>query len=317
MSWSSAQDAGVRAPTLGDGPNTGAALRAIREFYGLDLEALTQTTRVRRAYLQAIEDMRLDHLPSRPFTLGYVRAYAAALGLDADQAVARFRYDAPADDQTLRAPVGVAKERDPRLALIAVCGAVVGGGILLWNIAQHAVKMNAPPPAIVAESSVAQARPAAPPQGPVTLGAPLPAPPESTTPKPYVTPGLESAMSNANAVAASAAGDIGDDEATAAGLEQAAPLGSPFTPKGTVFGVTPAQAVVILQARKAASLTIHGADGSVYFARLLSAGQAYRAPMVKGLMIEVSEPDAFDVFVANQLRGSLPTTQVPITRLTQ
>ena len=57
-------------PTLNTGPDVGAALKAAREFRGLNLQDLADSTRIRRSYLAAIEDMRLDELPSRPFTVG-------------------------------------------------------------------------------------------------------------------------------------------------------------------------------------------------------------------------------------------------------
>ncbi|MET0295076.1 MAG: helix-turn-helix domain-containing protein, partial [Phenylobacterium sp.] len=95
------------APSLQSGADIGQALRSIREFRKLSLEAVADTTRVRRAYLQAIEEMQLDKLPSRPFTIGYIRAYASALGLDGEAAVERFKAEEPVLDEPLREPVGV------------------------------------------------------------------------------------------------------------------------------------------------------------------------------------------------------------------
>jgi cytoskeletal protein RodZ len=66
-------------------------LRAAREAQGRTLPQLAEATRVRRAYLQAIEDMRPDLLPSRPFAVGYAKAYARALGLDAEDLAERLR----------------------------------------------------------------------------------------------------------------------------------------------------------------------------------------------------------------------------------
>ena len=83
------------APSLQSGADIGQALKALREFRKLSLEAVADTTRVRRAYLQAIEEMQLDKLPSRPFTIGYIRAYAEALGADAEAAVERFKAEEP------------------------------------------------------------------------------------------------------------------------------------------------------------------------------------------------------------------------------
>ena len=73
---------------------------------------------------------------------------------------------------------------------------------------------------------------------------------------------------------------------------------------------------MILQALKPAFLVIKGADGSVYFARQLAEGEAYRAPLGAGLSVDVSEPDAFQVFAGGQSRGLLPEPLTPIARLT-
>ena len=316
LSWGSHPDRTVAAPGVGDGPNLGAALRAIREFRRIDLTELEKATRIRQQYLLAIENMRLDLLPSRPFTIGFVRAYAAALGVDPEQAVLRFRRDAPDKDEPLRAPLGVTREQDPRLAVVGVCCAIVVGCIVLWNVAQRAMMAAAPPKPTVAESSAVFAAARAL-QQPIKVGAPTPPPQEATTPKPYVTPGLEQQLSAANDTAASAAGEWTDAQATAAGIETAAPAGSPFMAKGQVFGAAPDQPSVILQARKPSPITIHSADGVVYFARLLAAGEAYRAPLVPGLTIEAAQPDDFDLYVGGVLKGPLTSAKVQATVLAQ
>ena len=82
----------------------GEALRAARESLGLEIEDIAQATRVRGAYIAALEAFELDALPSRPFAIGYLRAYARALGLEPDAVVARFMTEAPVvDDGSARA----------------------------------------------------------------------------------------------------------------------------------------------------------------------------------------------------------------------
>jgi cytoskeletal protein RodZ len=302
----------VQAPTLDDGEHIGVALQYIREFYGLSIEDLVRATRIRRHYLQSIEVLRLDQLPSRPFTIGYVRAYAVALGQDGERAVARFRHDAPDPNEPLRAPVGVRREGDPRLTLVAVSCVVVVGGILVWNLVERARSAGAPrPPAVAAAAAKTSAAPA-PQQGPVTLGAPLPPPQESTTPQPYVTPGLEGQMSDGDAVASGAAADM---QATAAGAEQALPVGAPFEAKGEVFGDPKLADAVILQARKPVSITLRRPDGSIAQARFLAEGQALRAPAVKGWMVEVPVPAALDVYVGGVLKGPLAVSPTSVADL--
>jgi len=299
------------SPGLDSAPTIGAALRAVREFHGLDLEDLSQATRIRRSYLTALEDMRLEDLPSRPFVIGYIRAYARVLRLDPEAAVAKFRQDAPEEDQGLRAPVGVRKERDPRLTLFVVAGLVVVLGVAAWNIVQHRVIDEAPKPVSsdVAQSAAKSAAlpPSAVNAGPVAINAPLPAPPESTTPAPYVTPGLPP-PSGAAAAPSNAAAAIPVSDPTAAPVA--------FVAKGAVYGAAAGQSVVILQANHSGLLVIHGADGTVYFGKELAAGEAYRVPQIAGLSVDVSDPADFDYFVGGVLKGVLPAAKAPVSRLT-
>ena len=300
-------------PTLDSGPTIGAALKAAREFRGLSLQDVADSTRIRRAYLAAIEEMRIEDLPSRPFTIGYVRAYARALGLEAEAAVTRFKSEEPATDDALREPVGVRRTGDRRLGFAIVAGALVIGAIVVWNLAQRGIQ-DAQEPAPAVAAAPEQVAPATGPQGPLALGAPLPAPVESTVPELYETPGLDVAAAaggSADAVIASNQARALNPEAVAAPTD----LPTTFKADGAVYGTAPQSAAVVLQARESAALIVRGAEGSVYFARQLAAGEAYGAPQMKGLVIDVSEPTAFQVFVGGQTRGLLSSTQTPVSRL--
>lgn len=305
-------------PDLNTGPDIGSALRAVRESRGLSLDELADATRVRRSYLAAIEDMRLETLPSRPFTIGYIRAYAKALGLDGEAAVERFRAERPDTDTGLRGPIGVQHESGPRMGLALGLGALILGAIILWNVAQRAMSEKTPQHEASNVTAARPApRPAATPAGPLALGAPLPAPTESTTPALYETPGLAAATAADGSVDSAAAPTAKPTEEAIA-LERAAitpTLPPAFVAAGPVYGAAPDASNVVLQARKPASLIVRGADGSVYFARQLSAGEAYRTPMLAGLVVDVSDPLAFQVFVAGQSKGLLPGSLTPVGKL--
>ncbi len=303
-------------PTLEAGPDVGAALKAAREFRGLNLQFLADTTRIRRSYLAAIEEMRLDELPSRPFTIGYIRAYAAALGLDGDAAVERFRREEPVPDTALRAPIGVTESKDPRLTLVVGAGMLVIAAIILWNVAQRAMTRDEPPPHTAPAAAMSKAKLAAP-SGPVSLGAPLPAPMESTTPTPYETPGLAAATAaGGSSDAVEAAKKAAAANPTPEPVLPAQPLPPTFIPKGAVYGAEPQASVVTLQALKGASLIVRGDGGAVYFARQLSTGEAYRVPNLKGLNLEVSDAAAFHVFVGGQSKGLMPAPTTSAAKLT-
>lgn len=300
-------------PTLDAGPDIGAALKAAREFRGLTLQDVADATRVRRSYLAAIEEMRLDELPSRPFTIGYIRAYAKALGLDGEVAVTRFKAEDPVLDEPLREPVGVRRSGDPRLGMIVLAGALVVAAIVAWNVAQRSMTEAAGPAALSPDAVSVDAPPptAAAPEGPLALGAPLPAPVESTTPTLYETPGLEAAA----AVDGSVDALLAAEPQPAEDPEVVENLPGVFLQQGAVYGAPAERAAVTLQARRSASLIVRGGDGSVYFARQLAAGEAYRAPALQGLVVDVSEPDAFQVFVAGRSKGLLPSTQASVSSL--
>ena len=289
-------DAPSPAP-LSLGHHVGQALKMVRLEKGLTLEQMAEETRVRRAYLAAIEDFALDVLPSRPFTIGYVKAYANALGLDGEAAVDRFRRDDPVREQGLRAPVGVAGDGDPRLAAIVFGGTLIFGAIILWNIAQRTISQQAPPKIETVQGDVLPTTIS----GPVKLGAPLPAPTESTTPPPYETPGMAAAMAEV--------GNLDNSDSS----RNPAILPNTFEPEGQVYGE--AGSSVMLQARKSASLVIRRPDGSALFARQLSVGEAYGAPLGIGLKVELVEGDVVQIFVNGISHGLLPKGQSAIATL--
>ena len=279
----------------------GAALRAAREAMGLSLDEISETTRVRVRHLEALEACRFDQLPSRPFTIGYVRAYAKALGLDADATAARFRTEHPSpDDDELRTPVGVRHERQSGRHnwIFGVAGVAVVA-VIGWNVAQHVMTAPAPKAAAVAPNhavALAQANTAV--GGPFSLQAPLPAPPEATTPTPYVTPvvGADGASTNAAAPAKPAE----------------PPPATPFVAQGTIYGKAAGASPLIIQAKKSISLEVRGPGGVVYFARQLSAGEAYRVPALPGLTAEVSNPQNAELYESGVSKGLFTQAQTPL-----
>jgi cytoskeleton protein RodZ len=80
-------------PAKGNGPAMGAfgdRLRREREMRGITLEEITESTKISRRHLEALEGEHFDQLPGGVFNKGFVRAYARFLGIDEDQAVADY-----------------------------------------------------------------------------------------------------------------------------------------------------------------------------------------------------------------------------------
>ncbi len=73
-----------RSPVVGA---FGDKLRKQREQRGLELDAISNTTKISSRMLRAIEEERFDLLPGGVFNKGFIRAYARQVGLDEEEAV--------------------------------------------------------------------------------------------------------------------------------------------------------------------------------------------------------------------------------------
>lgn len=68
----------------------GAQLKQAREQRGVGLDEIAQTTKIGTRFLRAMEADRYDQLPGGIFNKGFIRAYARAVGLDEEKAVAEY-----------------------------------------------------------------------------------------------------------------------------------------------------------------------------------------------------------------------------------
>ena len=134
------------------GDHVGAFLREARETTGRTVADVAQNLRIRRVYLEAIEDGRFDELPGATYAVGFVRSYAAYLRLDAPSLVARFKEEASGIQapQELEFPTPVPEGRFPGGLLVTVClllGAAAFGG-WYWYQSQNGIevaRVPAPP----------------------------------------------------------------------------------------------------------------------------------------------------------------------------
>jgi cytoskeletal protein RodZ len=78
-----------------DREHFGSFLRRQREARGITLAELSHATKIKEQILQLLEDAALESLPARVFVVGYVGAYARAVGADEDEAMARLKLHAP------------------------------------------------------------------------------------------------------------------------------------------------------------------------------------------------------------------------------
>jgi flagellar biosynthesis protein FlhG len=74
---------GPEAPSII--PSSGAELRDERQRRRMAIEAIAGKTKIRRAYLQAIEEERFGELPAAVFVRGFLKEYARCLGLPGEE----------------------------------------------------------------------------------------------------------------------------------------------------------------------------------------------------------------------------------------
>ncbi len=71
----------------------GERLRAARESQGISLSQAAAETRILQRYLVALEDGDYQNLPGDVYVRGFIRNYAAFLGLSADELIDLYRYE--------------------------------------------------------------------------------------------------------------------------------------------------------------------------------------------------------------------------------
>lgn len=94
----------------------GATLREARNRRKVDLSEVERATKIRPRYLRAMENEEWDILPGGAYTRGFIRTYAAYLGLDGERLADEYR--------RATAPAGV--ERAPRIEPVASSGRGIG-----------------------------------------------------------------------------------------------------------------------------------------------------------------------------------------------
>lgn len=149
------------------GGGIGALLRASRLRRGEEPEDIAATLRIRRVYIEAIEEDRFDDLPGHAYAVGFVRGYAEYLGLDGEDVVRRFKEDSSVPDQPaeLSFPSLIPQHGMPRGAVLMV-GVVVaalgyGGWYFLSTQDRFVAEVVTPVPSRLQPEAVQETAPAA------------------------------------------------------------------------------------------------------------------------------------------------------------
>ena len=95
----------------------GARLRYERERRQISLPSIAERTKIGLGLLQALERDDVSRWPGGIFRKSFVRSYAEAIGLNADEIVREFteRYPDPSETAAIEAPTATAaKSRGPK-----------------------------------------------------------------------------------------------------------------------------------------------------------------------------------------------------------
>ena len=84
----------------------GTHLREARQRHGVTLRQIADSTKLSTTTLQHIERNELDRLPGGVFTKGYLRAYAAEVGVNPQEVVNAYLAQFPAARATEELPIG-------------------------------------------------------------------------------------------------------------------------------------------------------------------------------------------------------------------
>ena len=110
----------------------GEEFRSAREARGLTLSEVAEQIHIRSVYLNAIENEEWTAIGAPVYVRGFIRTYARFLGLDAEDAVARFNQAAPADRQTTTIGTIVDDRERSGPSLWAILGTIVAAALVLF-----------------------------------------------------------------------------------------------------------------------------------------------------------------------------------------
>ena len=181
--------------TVLEAARVGEELREARLALGISVEDAATQLRINKRYLLALEEGRVKDLPGAAYAVGFVRSYATALGLDADDAVRRFRDmsgAATAKPGDLVFPEPVPRRGIPTGILAAIGVAVALAGYVAWyqwsGRGERVVDTVPPLPPRLERAAEASASRDAPPPPVAEPPAPAPAPVAAPTPPPRIDP---------------------------------------------------------------------------------------------------------------------------------
>ncbi len=255
----------------------GAELRAARERLGWELPAVATWLRIRLAFLEALEAGQVRDLPAAAYALGFLRTYAVALGLDANELARRFKAGTTEVSRRteLDFPIPVPDRGVPAGAAVLLAAILAVGAYVGWYRLSGEGKLPAEVVQPVPERLAPLAQQAIPLPPPPAA---VPAPPVAVAAKPEPLPEMPSVPPS-----------------SAAAAMPMPPLALPANP--TAAPANPDEPRIVLRARADSWLQVRDRGGQVLLNRILRAGETWPVPVRANLLLTTGNAGGTEVLV--------------------
>jgi cytoskeleton protein RodZ len=288
----------------------GADLRTARERLGWSLPAIAAHLRIREPYLAALEDGRIDDLPGIAYAVGFLRSYAAVLGLDPAEIIRRFRAEAAAATRRpeLNFPAPVPDRGVPAGAVVLLGAVLAVGAYIGWyRASEHAAPRSDAVPAVPERLAALAERDA-----PLPAPAPPPAPAapaataaEDSEPAPPPLPSFSPSSAAAAVVMPPVA--LPAPASTAPAPPPAVPVAAAPALPPTVPDATAAPAHIVVRATADAWVQVRDKGGQILLNRVLRGGESWAVPDRPALLLTTGNAGGTELLVDGTATASLGT----------
>lgn len=303
----------------------GAMLRDRRIELKQDIDTVARQTRIKVAYLKAIEEGRRRDLPGTAYTIGFVRTYADYLGFDGNRLVTDFHAQLAGDRKRAADAQAAAEASRRRLSPVGIVAGLLTLAMIAffaWQYWSDRVREADEADLAETEEPVEEAVEAA--------DAPNDAEVEPATVNPVVTPEVVSpppADAAATAPDQAAAAQVEDQvppEAEAPPVAETPPAeevppvaetaqtpGEEPDPGQETAAVESGQAgagqagTIVLRARLESWVQITNEKGESIFSRVLRAGETYTVPNEPGLVMTTGNAGGIEIVLDDKKLRSL------------
>lgn len=269
-----------------------ADLRAARLRLGEDLASVSHALRIRKDHLDAIENGDYAVLPGKTYAMGFIRAYAEHLGLDADACVRRFKDESAGrtDVNEFSFPEATEETKLSQGSMIILAALLAIGIYGGWYLS-------------VSADLVTNRVPAVPERLDNELGAAPAVTPPAAQPEASATgaPNFFAMNPDQPATGEGATPPV-EDETQIAGLETGDVVGEKL-PQGQVFGAQNVDSRITVLAKVDTWLRIEDQTGKVFINREIRAGDAYRVPNRQGVILIARDAGSLELLVDGKTIG--------------